>query len=306
MASSYLDKGLETYNTRAYVPGGSSRKKARAIQTKGKLVPVPKKKNPYIKPQRGGGSGATSSPSSPTSGSINLAGSNAQQRALAAKPAVSTDLEVNYESDPTLARIKALGQQNVGNAETEAAALRKQAVIDTGLADVGQEIGLDAATIQAARENPLSVAARLAREQALRTQQLDESLNQQNLFYSGHRGTQLGNLGMDALAEQNQLVRDLRSALGGIDSGVLEARQNAALDEQVAMEEAAQRAHETAQQEAFNNALAAILSGGEASADPYADMYTGDPVYDAYIASLMPDAPRVLTPEEELAMLFGG
>src|SRR6185295_3243957 len=108
----YLDTKLTPYNPKAYVPGGSSAKKARSIVAKGKIVPVPKKKNPYVKPTPGGGS----QPGASSSSSLNKAGSDAQIRSLAAKPAVSTAIDVNYESDPTLARIKALGQQSVGDA----------------------------------------------------------------------------------------------------------------------------------------------------------------------------------------------
>lgn len=50
-----------------------------------------------------------------------------------AKPQPTTEVEVSYESDPTLARIKALGSMNVANAKAEAEATRKQALIDSGL-----------------------------------------------------------------------------------------------------------------------------------------------------------------------------
>lgn len=279
MATNYLDSALRPYNSKF-------NKKPR---TQGKVVPVPKRSNPNIRPTPGGGSGPVST-ASPSSLSTSVLGAQAQQNRL--NQPVNPTIDVNYESDPVLARIRALGQQNVANAESEAAALRKQAVIDTGLADVGAELGLDAATLQAARENPLSVAARLANEARLRESQLNESLNQQNLFFSGHRGTQLGELARSQMAEQADLTRDLRAALGGIDQGVLEARQAASLDEQGAMEAAA----EAMRQQSFENALLDALAGTAVS-DQEAPLWGyPEPIYE----------PPPLTPEEELMLLLGG
>ena len=299
----YLDNKLQTYNPRAYVPGGSTKRVASAIQAKGRKKPP---KNPYTRPQPGGGSGAvsTNAPGSPSS-SLNQAGVNAQLRDAAARMPVSTTLDVNYESDPVLARIRALNSQSVGDAEANATALRKQAVIDTGLTDVGREIGLDDSTLQAAAANPLSVSATLQREAALRGQQLDESLNAQNLFYSGYRGTQLAQLAQSQLEEQANLARDLRSALGGIDQGVLEARNAAALEEQAAIEEAAARAQQAAQDQAMQDALAMALDPMSFLSPPASP----DQVYGADFSSVndfMNTLTPTLTPEEELAMALQG
>lgn len=271
---------LETYNPRAYVPGGSSRRKAQAIQRKGGLVPVTKKKNPYVRPNPGGGSGPVTSPSS------------TQRPAIQAPPPPTfTPLQANYESDPVLARIRALGTQNVANAQTEAAALRKQAIIDTGLTDVGKEIGLDEQTLQAAQANPLSLLAQLARDTQTQSHNLDESLNQQNLFWSGARATKLGELGQSQAAAQAELVRDLRAALGGIDSGVLEAQQLAAQQEQAALEEAAAAQQEQAMQQAYFDSLSALFAPAVEETAPVVD-----PLVEA----------NVLTPEEEMALLLTG
>lgn len=158
-------------------------------------------------------------------------------------PAVSLNFSnINYESDPILARIKGLNQQNVGNAETEATALRNQAIIDSGLVNVGQEIGVDANTLAAASNNPLSAVSQLGKEHSLRTQALNESLNNQNLFFSGHRANQLSELEQNRMAQEASITGDLRSALGGINAGVMEARSNAAMAEQEALERAAEAA----------------------------------------------------------------
>lgn len=255
MATQYLDAPLRPYNARF----------KRKPKTQGNIAPVTKRRNPYVSPNPGGGSGPT------TPATSQRQGVDAQTRALANKPPVSTTLDVNYESDPVLAKIKALGTKSVGDAEAEAEALRKQAVIDTGLADIGAEIGLDAATLQAARENPLSVAQRLTREGRLRGNELDESLNQQNLFWSGHRGTQLANLAQSQMEEQANLARDLRAALGGIDAGVLEARNAAALQEQDALGDAAARAQQAAMEQAFWDALAGTINTPTPPPEPFID-----------------------------------
>lgn len=294
-SANYLDSPLRPF---------SGKLKKRKPTAQGKVVPVTKSKNPYVKPTPGGGSGATV----PVARAGNQAGVDAQTRAQANRPAVSTDVEVNYESDPVLAKIKALGQQSVGNAQTEAAKLRKQAIIDTGLADVGAEIGLDAGTLQAARENPLSVAARIQRESALRNAQLDESLNQQNLFYSGYRGTQLGNLGRDVMEEQANLSRDLRAALGGIDQGVLDAQSEATAREQEAISNAAAAAQAAAQQQAFMEALLSVTApetaGGGAPFDPMDELVDPSRLGAAPRAPLNPVMPTIpyLDPREELLM----
>jgi hypothetical protein len=175
-----------------------------------------------------------------------MLGAQAQQSRIQSQSPVSTAISVNYESDPVLARIRALNSQSVGNAQSEAMALKKQAVIDTGLADVGAQIGLDAGTLEAARANPFSTSATIQRTAQERGRELDESLNQQNLFYSGHRAGQLGDLARNTAEAQSRTASDLRSLLGQADAGVLDAQQRAAAEEQAALEAAAEQARQDA------------------------------------------------------------
>jgi cell division septum initiation protein DivIVA len=285
--ATYLDSSLQPYNPRAYVPGGSSKKKARAIVAQGKKWPVKKPpKNPNIRTTPGGGS-SPSSTASPGFSDSAVAGAGAQTRAAAAKPAVKPTLDVNYEADPILARIKAIGSKSVGEAASLAEAERKQAIIDTGLTDVGREVGVDENTLTAAAQNPLSLSAQLANEFSTRGRDLNESLNQANLFYSGHRADQLAELERSRMSEQSDLVRNLRSVLGGIDSGVLEAQELAAFQEQQAIEEAAARASEEAYYQALLDALAGTGYEEEAPVDPVAASLApldGDPYYDQSLA----------------------
>lgn len=205
-----------------------------AKRTTGRIIPVPKPKNPYVtQVNRARSSGQLSSnvgfgsniPESLTA-ALGMAAQNKP------KPAVSTEIEAQgYESDPILARIKAIGAQNVANAEAEAAALRKQAILESGLGNVGAEIGVDPLTVQAANENPFGKRQALERTALERGRALDEQLNQGNLFYSGHRVNELGDLSRNTAEAQNSLSTELRKILGQIDSGVLSARAQAAEDE---------------------------------------------------------------------------
>jgi len=231
----------------------------------GSFAPVPKRKNPYVSPKPGGGSSPTPGPATAPPANANLAGVAQQQRDILNKKPVSLDMEISYESDPVLARIKALGSQNVANAKSEAVALRKQAVLDTGLADVGQEIGLDSATVEAARLNPFSTSREIERSSAEAGRDLDESLNQQNLFYSGARVGKISDLALNTTRARTKLSGDLRLALAGIDSGVLSAEQAAAREEADVLEQVAAAERERAFQEQYLR----ILAGGQAPDSEY-------------------------------------
>lgn len=264
------DRYLEPYNPRAYVPGGSSVRKARAIQTQGRIVPVPKRSNPYVRPTAGGGSGPISSPSSPNFNIANILGASAQQ-ARTQRQIPTLNFNVNYESDPVLARIRALGQQNVGNAQSEAQALRKQAILDTGLVDIGREIGVDESTLLAAQGSPTSLLAQLGIQAERTGRELDESLNQENLFWSGTRANKLSELARNRMLAEADLTRDLRSSLAEIDSGVLAAQEAANIREQEALEATA----EAARQQALQDALTATQAGS--TVESGLGGYIGDP-----------------------------
>jgi hypothetical protein len=224
-------------------------------KTQGKVVPVSTRVTPYKSPV--GARRAIKPPGGPASPSTNALGALAQQQGLESRQPVSTKLDISYEADPVLARIKALGTQDVANARSEAEALRKKAIIDSGLSDVGAEIGVDPNTVQAAADNPFSTAALLRKEQEVRGRDLDNSLNQQNLFYSGYRANQLTDLANSGAQQQSQLQGDVRSLLGGINTGVTEAEQAAFRAEQAAMEQAAEEARMAALQQSYLDAIAA-------------------------------------------------
>lgn len=122
----------------------------------------------------------------------------------------------NPEGDPVLMRIRALGKRSVDQAKSDAAAARKQAILESGLGDVGAELGIDAATAQAARDNPFSQRAEIERAIAERQVSTTDSLNQQGGFYSSRRRDALGDLETDRARQQTELIAAIRGRFGDI------------------------------------------------------------------------------------------
>src|SRR3954453_4003129 len=202
----------------------------------------------------------------PTLGSQQDDTSNLQQalaKQFTAPEYVAPQLHTNYDADPTLQRIRALGTKNVADAQAEALKLKQQAVIDTGAADVGQRLGLDANTVQAASANPFSQTALLQKQYEDAVRQNTEARNQENLFYSGQRATDLTNLGTDQAKARADLNSQLEQLLGQADQGVVAAQTNAQQQEAAQLESQAQAQAQqdyqnqvAAQQAAFQNQLA--------------------------------------------------
>lgn len=188
----------------------------------------------------------------------NILGMQQQTRNQGVAP--SLDIKPNFVSDPILARIQAMKGQNMANARTEAEALRKQAVIESGLADVGQEIGLDANTLEAARQNPFSAARKIQDTSVERGRELDEALNQGNLFFSGHRANELGRLGRNTAEAQTDLGSQLRSLLGGVSGNLLAIEQEQLAAEQEALERSAAEQRQAALMQAYLDSLNAAMN----------------------------------------------
>lgn len=152
----------------------------------------------------------------------------------------------SYDSDPVLMRIRALGTQSVTDAQTEADKIRNQSIIDFGAADTGRQLGVGQNVQDAAAQNPFSVLAKLHDQAKVATQNLDESANKGNLFYSGRRAQDLTDLGKQTAASETDAQASLRHILDQASGGVLSARQAAQQQEQDAIDAAAQQAREEA------------------------------------------------------------
>jgi len=121
-------------------------------------------------------------------------------------------------------------------ARAEALSSKKQVAIDYGDADLARQLG-DENTATAAAGNPLGVRQQLRHSYDENVQDFEQGLPS-NLFYSGHRGQELGNLatgyqeGLAGAGRQQQelltgIERSLADALSGIDQRDMEGQESA-------------------------------------------------------------------------------
>src|SRR5262245_50559743 len=87
----------------------------------------------------------------------------------------------DYGGDPILARIRALLEMRLRDAEAHALRLRREAALEYGDEGLARELGLSEEDIKAARDNPFSIRAKLAEERKNAPRQLDEGLKDRNL-----------------------------------------------------------------------------------------------------------------------------
>lgn len=139
----------------------------------------------------------------------------------------------SFESDPVLAKIRAMQGRARNDAIAQAAAARKQLAIDYGDAGISGDLAGDTLTAKAASDNPFSVLAQLRqRFEKEAPVELDEAYNQRNLFFSGARAQ-----GMSDLAREYQQTRadtdgQFRGLLSDIDGGLQQALMQADMTEQ--------------------------------------------------------------------------
>lgn len=142
-----------------------------------------------------------------------------------------------YQADPVIQRIQALSRQNYQDAQANAEAARKQVLLDYGdegfareyLAGLGQTP--DATFLQGVGGNAFGIRQQLQRSREQETRAAEDRLNKANLFYSGSRGLQLGELGQTLLQRENDALGDVKGRLAEIAAGLLSAQQQAAYDD---------------------------------------------------------------------------
>jgi hypothetical protein len=212
-------------------------------------APVIRQPNPYI-------SKMSKIPSPSLAGNAGVAA----QTASAQRPLVNPNIQVNYDSDPVLQRIRALGQMNISNARSEAAAARRQALIDAGMPDVAEAQGADPETLDAVRGNQFSVAQDLARQEEEQRQAMQEAFNSNNLWFSGRHAQGIEDLGREGLRGRHDLSRLLGGTLNDITGALAAAEQAEIQREQEALERIAAQERE----EAMMRALMEALSAGSA------------------------------------------
>jgi hypothetical protein len=141
------------------------------------------------------------------------------------RPVPSNEFSVSYNFDPVLSKLAALGEQSIANARSEAAALKKQTLIGSGSDKMARELGADENTINAAKQNSFGGAQLLQRDFGDRSRQLDEALNSQNLFFSGERVRQMGDMEFGRAKAETDFGSRLREILSNIDQQLLAAEE---------------------------------------------------------------------------------
>lgn len=179
---------------------------------------VQKQSNPY------GRLGAQPS-SALKGGNTGLYAALAQQSQSMQRPMPSNEFQANYNFDPVLSKLEALGTQSIANARTDAAAAKKQALIEGGSESFAREVGADQNTIDAAKANTMSTDALMRKDFGERSGQLDEALNQQGLFYSGERVRRMQDLEFGRAQAETDFGSKLRELLAGIDSSLMAAEE---------------------------------------------------------------------------------
>lgn len=161
----------------------------------------------------------------------------------------------NLETDPILQQIHATAAKQRSEAEAGALAQQKQLAIQYG--DQGYGSSIDKSTGDAAAQNPFSITRNLADQYTTTGHNLDESLNQHNLFYSGARISELAAALKDY--EQQQAV-----AAGQFQQGLGTIGQN-----RVGALMGADQAEQGGYNDAYSRALAyALANPGGASGPP--------------------------------------
>lgn len=153
----------------------------------------------------------------------------------------------DYTTDPILQQVQAQSTQANADAQAAALASQKQLAIQYGDVDLANSLG-DTATAQAAGANPFSIYGMLNTQQPKDELALDESENKNNLYYSGDRVTQQGNLANQYGATRAQ------------DAAQEQAAQQQIQATQLAAQLAAQQAVTQAQSDAYNRYLQQLLA----------------------------------------------
>lgn len=203
----------------------------------------------------------------------------------AAAPAAPSFSQYNFQSDPAYQQALALGGQSVADAQASASAARQQALIGYGYNEnLASLFGGDQNLAQSAQGNPFSYLSNLGHQydqantdssQQYTDQRaaLLDALNKQNLTFGSSADNSTGDLLRNYTTSQTEGARNyqgalsqgasgLQSLLGQIDSGVLQAQQNAAQQKAAAEQQAAQ-----------SSLLEALLygTGGAGVTDPTLD-----------------------------------
>lgn len=143
------------------------------------------------------------------------------------KPVPDANYTPSFDYDPVISKIQSLGTQSVEGAQSNATALKREALINAGASDLGQALGVDQNTIDAAAANPFSTLAQMRKDQEQRRKGLAEALNEQNLYYSGEHERRLGADAEGYAGAMAAFYARLRELFGDAEAGILMAKLKA-------------------------------------------------------------------------------
>ena len=155
----------------------------------------------------------------------------------------------DFSSDPILQQIMAEAQRQMAEAQANALAKREQLAVAYGDAS---GLGLDKSYETAAANNPFSVIHNAKRSYDQGVVSLEDALNKDNLFYSGARGTKLGEAATGFQRTNYGNQQRFRGSLQDVQSTLAQALQSARYMEM------------SGQEGAYARALSAALAGGYA------------------------------------------
>jgi hypothetical protein len=139
-----------------------------------------------------------------------------------------------YQADPVIQRIQALSTVDAANARADAEAARKQVLLDYGDPEFArsiysqQNLPADDTFLRSIGGNAFSTTKQLARSREQETASAEDRLNKANLFYGGHRGKQLGELGTALLQRETEAQGQVKSWLGDIARMLAQKEKEAA------------------------------------------------------------------------------
>jgi hypothetical protein len=156
---------------------------------------------------------------------------------------------IDYSNDPILARVKALAEESIGQANADARANRVRLAIGLGDPELVDQLKLGSDVRKQASENTFGTFQELSR-QLDRRNIFDITGNlsdKHNLFYSTERGRQLGLSGEQYLRDKSQATSAVQGQLATISQNL------------IAQKMAAQAQIIAAEQDAYSRALQQAL-----------------------------------------------
>jgi hypothetical protein len=176
-------------------------------------------------------------------------------------PVLQTPNPYDYSGDPVLQNVLAGNDAFLSDQKAHALQEQKRVLLGLGSRQLGRKLLGDDPFVDSISDDPdrsFSALAQIAFSNRRNKESFDESENQQNLFYSGHRAQGLQDLLRERLLQESQAVSGAEGALGQIMQQLLGSQRQAQAARLAAEEAAYMRALVRAQ----NGFSAAAASGG--------------------------------------------